>query len=748
MGSREPSRRAFLRRAGAVGGSAVGATGAAGATATGSGESAATGSAVGVPGLDTDHRVRWTFETDERATIYPAVRSRGAVVALVRTDADDGLGFELYAFETDSGETRWRRGLDDRSTFPTAAGGTIYAVEGNRLLALDAADGSERWRFATAGLDYRSFAVGDEAAFVADSSGVTAVDVADGSERWSTAVDADGPLGQPTVGEERVYLGGERGFRALDRATGRERWTTRTAAGERTLAAGVWEDQLVGWSSDAVYGLRVADGTERWRTDHEGVRPYPAAGALAGDAAYLWGGSLAAIDLRTGAKRWTFESEYGEGHSPVVRDGGVYFPLSDDFVALDAADGSERWRTGAGTPHRFWGTATDGLVYVVGEREVAAVDAASGRERWTLDFGDERGLWADASGDLALAATRSGTLYAVDRPSPLATAPVATAERFATSPAGLGLLGLLGAGLLGVGYRRATVRGDDPDADVAFGRLDRLAAGPVTETYRKRIRTPDGPALVAETRLREGADAETRRIVAEAVERWAELSDAVDAVLPILDRGTGPDGEYDAGDRRDADDPVPWFETPFAAGGSLADAWPVAARERVEVASAVARTLHAAHREGVAHGRLAPRHVFRGTSDLAGGAAGAGTDVLVGGWFLADALAGVGEERDPYAPPEGPRGTDVERADGDASASTDDESAGVAGDVYRVGALAYHLLAGAVPDPDPEPASALNPGLSADLDGVLARALANDPVDRHESALAFDDAFRWAAFDR
>ncbi|WP_435176977.1 PQQ-binding-like beta-propeller repeat protein [Halorussus sp. AFM4] len=746
MGSREPSRRAFLRGAGAVGGAAATA---ARTTATGADPPAATGSGVGVPGLDTDHRVRWTFETDERATVYPAVRSRGAVVALVRTDADEGLRYELYAFEAGSGETRWRYRFDDRSTFPKAAGGTVYAVEGERLLALDAADGSVRWRFRAAGVDHRNFAVGDRAVFVADGASVTAVDAADGSERWSTAVDGD-RVGRPTLGDDRVYLGGERGFRALDRATGRERWRTSTPAGERTLAAGVWEDQLVGWASDAVYGFRIADGSERWRTAHEGVRPFAATGALAGDAAYVWGRSLAAVDLRTGGKRWTFGSDSGGGSTPVVRDGSVYTPTGSDLVALDAADGSERWRTDVGIGHAYWGAATDGLVYALGESDVAAVDAASGRERWTLDFGDERGLWADAAGDLALAATRSGTLYAVDRPSPLATAPVATVERFAASPAGLGLLGLLGAGLLGVGYRRASASAGrtDPDADLAFGRLDRLGGGPVTETYRKRVRTPDGPALVAETRVREGVDAETRRAVARAVERWAELSGPVDGVLPILDYGIGGDGDYGEGD------PVPWFETPFAAGGSLADAWPVAARERVEVASAVARTLHAAHREGVAHDRLAPRHVFRGAGDdirgaaevtsdsvVAGGTGSGGTEVFVGGWFLADALAGSSDERDPYAPPERPGGTAAEGFEGGAPA-------GVTCDVYRVGALAYHLLAGAVPEPDPEPASGRNPRLSADLDDVLARALAADPADRHESALAFDDAFRWAALDR
>jgi serine/threonine-protein kinase len=317
------------------------------------------------------------------------------------------------------------------------------------------------------------------------------------------------------------------------------------------------------------------------------------------------------------------------------------------------------------------------------------------------------------------------------------TAPVETATEFATTSPGLGLLGLLGAGLLGVGYRRAKRRAKTGrhDSDLELGRLACLDSGPLAETYLKRVRTPDGPQLVAETRLTESAGADTRRAVAEAVENWADLGadGPGGGILPVRDFGTEPE---------------PWFETPYLAGGSLSDSWPLSHRERVEVASAVARALHVAHREGVVHGRLAPRHVLRGAADGANRRRVGDPEVRVGGWFLADALAGARGESDPYAPPEVRNGSD--------------ES--VAGDVYRAGALAHHLLTGAVPSPSPEseidsdstsepdassesgrPATAGRPD---ELDAVLNRALAADPEARHDSTLAFDDEFRWAALDR
>ncbi|NEU55425.1 PQQ-binding-like beta-propeller repeat protein [Halorussus sp. MSC15.2] len=509
MVSRETSRRTFLLGAGGLGGASRSA---ADTRAVGTTRVSATGQpAVGVPGIDTDHRVRWTFETDAAATVYPPVRTREALVTLVRSRSDGESQYEVCALDAETGQTRWRRELDGRSTFPKAADGLVYVVDGERLRALDANDGSDRWRVATGNLDYRNVVVGDGAVVTAADGRVTATDAAQGGELWTTELDGEDRLAGPLLDDERVYLGGTGGYYALGREDGRQRWVARTPEEERTWAAEVRDGLLVGWSDEAVYGLRVGDGTRRWRTPHERLPPHPAMGTVTADTVFVWGQSLAAIDVRTGEKRWTFGGDGDRGHGVETDGDGVYFSVGDGLVAVDAESGRERWRADTGSGNNYWGTVRDGLVYAVGRTGTAAIDAGSGDERWRLDFADDRGLWADVVGDLALVATQSGTLYAVDRPSPLATAPLAAAGRFATSPSGLGLFGLLGAGLLGVGYRRATRETPGSDSGAEFGRLDRLGGGPVTETYRERVRTPDGPTLVAETRVRDGVDTETRR---------------------------------------------------------------------------------------------------------------------------------------------------------------------------------------------------------------------------------------------
>jgi serine/threonine protein kinase len=69
--------------------------------------------------------------------------------------------------------------------------------------------------------------------------------------------------------------------------------------------------------------------------------------------------------------------------------------------------------------------------------------------------------------------------------------------------------------------------------------------------------------------------------------------------------------------------------------------------------------------------------------------------------------------------------------------------------VYRLGALARHLLAGERPTADSDSeADSGGHALPRELRSVLDRALAVDPDERYDSALAFDDEFRWAALDR
>ncbi|WP_132058186.1 outer membrane protein assembly factor BamB family protein [Halorussus amylolyticus] len=694
MNRRGASRRQFLL--GAAGGSGL-----------------LTTPAASVPGIRTDHAIRWTFDAGTNTTVYPPHRADGRVFTVGRERGSNELPTHaVYALDERSGNVLWERTVDDRPIVPQVADGVVYLDGNDWLRALDATDGSQQWRREQE-RGRSNTVVADDAVFSVGRRAVSALDPDTGEPRWTADVAGGDVVTAPVLDSERIYVGGRDGISALDRDGGDERWRASIRGDLQSLA--VRNGVVVGVSAERVRGVGATDGSRRWTARLDATNVAPATTVIGDDAVYVWGDPAVAIDIGTGETRWTADSA-GTGLEPVAEpgnllaDAGVYATVTDgEFVARDAATGRERWRFDTEQAHSYWGAVTDGLAYVVDETGMRVFDAATGRERWALDSGDPT-LWAETAGDLAFAGTYDGSLYAIVRPSPVASAPIATVGRALASPVGLGLAGLGGAGLLAAGYRRlARERPADDDA-IEFGRLERLGGGPVTETHLKRVRTPDGPALVAETRL---TDDSYRSAFESAVERWADLD--ADGVLPIRASGS---------------DPSPWFETPYCPAGSLADSWPVGHSARVEAASATARALHAAHREGVVHGRLAPRHVFLEAQD--------GTPtVRVGGWFLADALADARGDSDPYAPPE------TESADSDTRDGPD-----ISGDVYRLGALAHHLLAGALPSAGSAPASVDSSRLDSTVATVLARALAPDPADRYDSALAFDDRFRWAALDR
>lgn len=85
-------------------------------------------------------------------------------------------------------------------------------------------------------------------------------------------------------------------------------------------------------------------------------------------------GSLHAIDLDTGAERWS-ASLRGEG-TPVVADGVVYVStLHNELVALDATTGAVRWRYESRLPLSTPAVG-DGVLYVVSHGRVLALEEA------------------------------------------------------------------------------------------------------------------------------------------------------------------------------------------------------------------------------------------------------------------------------------------------------------------------------------------------------------------------------------
>jgi eukaryotic-like serine/threonine-protein kinase len=209
---------------------------------------------------------------------------------------------------------------------------------------------------------------------------------------------------------------------------------------------------------------------------------------------------------------------------------------------------------------------------------------------------------------------------------------------------------------------------------------------------------------------------------------------------------------YDAGEWTDSE---PYFSMKLVEAGSLRDSLAATStlEDRLALVPrlvAVAEAVAYAHSRGVVHRDLKPSNVLVGAFE----------ETVVIDWGLAKHVS----ETDPAAPAVAsavdaqltimgevagtPAYMPPEQAEGL-------DQCGMPGDVYALGAMLYHLLAGAAPFVGeattviealrrgaPTPVDEREPGAPADLVAIVIRAMARDPAERYPSAERFADDLR------
>ncbi|NGM68696.1 PQQ-binding-like beta-propeller repeat protein [Natronolimnobius sp. AArcel1] len=175
-------------------------------------------------------RERVGFGDEYEATGRPAISDDAVVVT---TGVDDGSRSSglVRALERDTGEERWTMDLEGRSTprSPVIGDGVVYAVGDERLHAVNLADGTREWTFAT-GYTTSAPAVDDNTVYVA-AKNVYAIDSESEQHRWrhvnlaSESTSLQGPdrvpiTTTPAVAGDLVAVG----FGALERASGEHLW--------------------------------------------------------------------------------------------------------------------------------------------------------------------------------------------------------------------------------------------------------------------------------------------------------------------------------------------------------------------------------------------------------------------------------------------------------------------------------------------------------------------------------------------
>mgnify|MGYP006430252471 CR=1 FL=1 len=283
----------------------------------------------------------WRVETD-RPVLSPALAG-----GMIYFGSYDG---SCYALDATDGNELWRTSLESRGVVgsPTVVNKTVYLLgrgtpESGSLYALNKETGAKRWQteLGTTIVD-NTPAVVDGTAYVGDGDGVVhALDASDGTERWRYRAD-DEVTTAPAVASGTVYIGSwDESVYALDAADGAEHWVFESEAVIDGAPAVANETVYVGSSDSQVYALDADSGTTRWTTDVDAaVRGSPAVG---GGTVYVGAGSaIVALDAATGRQQWMFNTGSQISSAPVVAGSTVYIGSRETTLyALDPETGRE-----------------------------------------------------------------------------------------------------------------------------------------------------------------------------------------------------------------------------------------------------------------------------------------------------------------------------------------------------------------------------------------------------------------------
>lgn len=148
-----------------------------------------------------DGTERWRYPTTAPVTSTPAVMSDRVYVS-----SDDGL---VRALDATTGALCWCTRISGDVSSPLLVGDTIYITGGDRVYALNRADGTEQWHVTLEAVSRRgsTLAVTPTSVYVSGSEYVYAFEADTGAERWRYRPDD----GQGVLGTPPVLAGPQRG---------------------------------------------------------------------------------------------------------------------------------------------------------------------------------------------------------------------------------------------------------------------------------------------------------------------------------------------------------------------------------------------------------------------------------------------------------------------------------------------------------------------------------------------------------
>ncbi|MEV6957008.1 PQQ-binding-like beta-propeller repeat protein [Streptomyces sp. NPDC051183] len=336
--------------------------------------------------------------------------------------------FEVHALDVASGRRQFK--TRDVAWSMAVADGRIHASDGPSLYALDATDGSERWRLSTDAWVYALRADRGTVVTATRGGGVQGWEASNGQKLWELTgaqTDFETAEGAPVLADGTVYVWQDARLRALDARSGRESWSY--PVGDAASCGNV-PVRVTPAPDGNVYvaaGTRVlsvdrASGRVRWHFEAPAV--FLAAPAFAPGAAVTGGGvyladylgTVYALDAATGKDRWRIATEPRPSADPVlVANGNVHLGAGSALYTLDAVTGTPKWRFAAGGEITGPPAVADGRVHFgSADHCLYTLDAAGGQLRWKLATGGEITGAPVAEAGVVYACSKDRCVYALD----------------------------------------------------------------------------------------------------------------------------------------------------------------------------------------------------------------------------------------------------------------------------------------------------------------------------------------------
>jgi len=262
---------------------------------------------------------------------------------------------------------------------------TIYiGCYDNNLYALDAADGSFKWKYPTDGGIVSKPAIADENVFFgSEDKRLHVISARSGKISWSHY--AEGPFhSSPCIAEGHVFIGSDDScLHAINSMTGRSAWTFTADDAVRSTPF-VAHDLIYFGSENGEFYCLDFKGNVKWQfRAKRGITSSPLVTEFAVYFTSL-DGILYALDPNNGWILWKFRMGKGSVSSPAIMDNLIFAGAADGFIyAIDLKTAKEAWRFR--TEHQVTGSPVvykDALYCTSVDGHLYCLEARNGQLRW------------------------------------------------------------------------------------------------------------------------------------------------------------------------------------------------------------------------------------------------------------------------------------------------------------------------------------------------------------------------------